>query len=142
LTEVRTARGEVEVDAALELRYRVFCGEQGVGLAADQDGLDPEALHVVAVEDGAVVGTCRLLFDGELARLGRMAVEPALRGRGVGADILVAAERESRVAGARRIRLHAQTAARSLYERGGFAAVGDEFMEEGIPHVTMEKALA
>ena len=52
------------------------------------------------------------------------------------------AERASQAAGARLIRLHAQTTARSLYERGGFVVRGDEFMDEGIPHVTMEKPLA
>jgi predicted GNAT family N-acyltransferase len=140
--EVRTARGRAEVDAALELRYRVFCGEQGVTLEAEQDGRDPGALHVVAVDDGRLVGTCRLLFDDGVARLGRMAVEPALRGKGIGAAILEAAERESRSAGARKIRLHAQTAARSVYERAGFEVQGEEFVEEGIPHLTMEKGLA
>ena len=142
MIEVRTADGPAEVTAALELRYRVFCDEQGVTFEAEQDGRDPEALHIVAFEDGRLVGTCRLLFDDDLARLGRMAVEPGLRGRGVGAAILDAAEAESRRAGAERIRLHAQTAARALYERGGFEVRGELFMEEGIPHLTMEKDLA
>lgn len=139
---VRPAADESEVEAALELRYRVFCEEQGVTFEAEQDGRDPEALHLVAVDDRTLVGTCRLLFDDGLARLGRMAVEPAVRGQGVGAAILVAAESASRTAGAARIRLHAQTAACSLYERAGFEIVGDEFMEEGISHVAMEKALS
>lgn len=142
MIEVRVAGDSAEVEAALGLRYRVFCDEQGVTLAADQDGLDPEALHIVAFEDGRLVGTCRLVFDGGIARLGRMAVEADMRGRGVGALVLDAAEDESRSAGAERIRLHAQTASRSLYERAGFEVQGDEFMEEGIPHVTMEKRLA
>jgi predicted GNAT family N-acyltransferase len=140
--EVRPASGRAEVEAALELRYRVFCGEQGVTLAADQDGLDPEALHIVAFADGRLAGTCRLLFDGGVARLGRMAVEPDLRGRGIAAAVLEQAERESRRGGASRIRLHAQANARPLYERAGFELRGEEFLEEGIPHVTMEKPLA
>lgn len=142
MIEVRSAGGQAEVDAALELRYRVFCDEQGVTLAAERDGRDPGALHLVAFDGPRLVGTCRLLFDDGIARLGRMAVEPDARGRGIGAAILDSAEAESRRAGAKRIRLHAQTAARSLYERGGFEVRGDEFVEEGIPHVTMEKDLA
>jgi putative N-acetyltransferase (TIGR04045 family) len=140
--EVRPATNSSEVDEALELRRRVFCDEQGVTLEADQDGRDPEAVHIVAVDAGQLVGTCRLVFDDGIARLGRMAVEPNLRGRGIGAHILEEAEREARAAGARRIRLHAQTDAQSLYERGGFQVQGEEFIEEGIPHVTMEKRLA
>ena len=142
MTEVRLAAGRSEIDEALELRRRVFVVEQGVTLDADQDGRDGEALHVIAIDDGRITGTCRVVFDADLARLGRMAVEPDARGRGLGAAILDVAERESRVAGATRIRLHAQTAARSLYERAGFEVRGGEFMEEGSPHVTMEKPLA
>jgi predicted GNAT family N-acyltransferase len=142
VTEVRVASNSSEVDEALELRRRVFVGVQGVTLDADRDGLDQTALHVVAVDGDHVVGTCRLVFDGDLARLGRMAVEPDARGRGIGAAILDEAERQARAAGSARIRLHAQVAARTLYERGGFEVRGEEFMEEGIPHLTMEKPLA
>jgi predicted GNAT family N-acyltransferase len=142
VTEVRPAKTSAEVEAALQLRYRVFCEEQGVTLAGEQDGRDPEAVHIVAYDGARLTGTCRLLFDEGIARLGRMAVEPDARGQGIGAAILEQAERESRAAGARSIRLHAQTAARSLYERAGFEIRGEEFMEEGIPHVTMEKPLA
>lgn len=141
MIDVRPAE-PAEIAAALALRHRVFCDEQGVTLAAEQDGRDPDALHVVALDGARLVGTCRLLFDDGVARLGRMAVEPGLRGRGVGAALLEHAEAEARAAGAHKIRLHAQTTATSLYARGGFEVRGDEFMEEGIPHVTMEKPLA
>ena len=142
MTEVRVASTSSEVDEALELRRRVYVGEQGVSLEADRDGLDPTAVHVVAVEGGRIVGTCRLVFEHGLARLGRMAVESDMRGRGLGAALLAEAESQARTAGAERIRLHAQLAARSLYERGGFQVQGVEFLEEGIPHLTMEKRLA
>ena len=142
MTEVRVTAHPSEVDEALELRRHVFVSQQGVTLEMDRDGLDPEALHIVAVDAGRVVGTCRLVFEGGLARLGRMAVDDEHRGQGLGAAILAEAEAQARSAGARRIRLHAQVAARRLYERGGFEVQGKEFMEEGIPHVTMEKPLA
>jgi predicted GNAT family N-acyltransferase len=140
--EVRLARNPSEVDAALRLRERVFAIEQGVRPEADRDGRDPEATHLVAVEDGQVVGTCRLVFQGDVARLGRMAVEQELRGRGLGAELLREAELEALAAGARRISLHAQLRARSLYERDGYNQLGEEFVEEGIDHVTMEKRIA
>jgi predicted GNAT family N-acyltransferase len=130
------------VEAALELRREVFCHEQGVPLEADRDGRDGEALHLVAVNDERVVGTCRLVFDGAVARLGRLAVERPRRGQGIGTEVLDAAERAARRAGARRVRLHAQTAALRLYARAGYVERGQRFHEEGIEHVTMEKALA
>jgi predicted GNAT family N-acyltransferase len=143
--EVRLARNALELDAALSLRERVFCGEQGVSHALEQDGLDPQALHVVAVEGDEVVGTCRLVLREGVALLGRMAVEPERRGGGVGgvgARILAAAESAARAERAEAIRLHAQLAARALYRRGGYAERGDVFVEAGIEHVTMEKPLA
>jgi len=139
---VREARTPGEVEAALRLRHQVFVHEQGVAPAADRDGRDGEALHVVAILDGELVGTCRVVVDDGVGRLGRMAVEPGLRGRGAGAAVLEKAERMARTEGAARMRLHAQLAARSLYERAGYETAGEVFLEEGIEHVTMEKPLA
>jgi predicted GNAT family N-acyltransferase len=60
----------------------------------------------------------------------------------VGAALLEEAERCARQAGSRRIDLHAQTPAISLYTRNGFVERGEPFFEEGIPHVSMDKSLA
>jgi predicted GNAT family N-acyltransferase len=139
--EVRPAQGDDELAAALELRERVFCGEQGVSPEADRDGRDSESVHIVAVSNGRVVGTCRLLFHDRLARLGRLAVEPELRGRGVAGAILREADRVALDGGADRIALHAQTYALSLYAENGYGERGAHFMEEGIEHVAMEKVL-
>ena len=139
---MREARTAEEVEQALALRLRVFCEEQGVDRAAEQDGRDPEAIHLVALEGETLVGTCRLLVEERTARLGRNAVSSEARGRGVGAALLEVADRAAAQAGADRIRLHAQLRARTLYERSGYAPQGDTFLEEGIEHVTMEKRLA
>ena len=139
--EVREARTESELAAALELRARVFCEEQGVSFEADQDGRDPEATHIVAVDDGEVIGTCRLLFRGPVARLGRLAVEQERRGESVAEQILSEADRIATKAGSESIALHAQTYAQALYERAGYEEYGPTFVEEGIEHVAMEKRL-
>ena len=133
---------EEEVAEALALRSRVFCEEQGVSFEADQDGRDPEATHIVAVDEGIVIGTCRLLFRGPVARLGRLVVEEARRGDGIAAEILREADRVAAVAGAESIALHAQTYALPLYESAGYHEYGPTFVEEGIEHVAMEKRLA
>jgi predicted GNAT family N-acyltransferase len=113
-----------------------------VSQAADRDGRDPEATHIVAVDEGRVIGTCRLLFRGPVARLGRLAVEAGRRGEGVAAAILAKADEVARAAGAETISLHAQTYARRLYLDAGYAEHGPKFVEEGIEHVAMEKSLA
>jgi predicted GNAT family N-acyltransferase len=139
--DVREAHTREELSAALELRERVFCGEQGVSLEADRDGRDPEATHIVAIDAGRVVGTCRLLFRGRVAQLGRLVVEPDRRGDGIAGTILRAADQSARERGAELIALHAQTYAKELYERHGYAERGATFVEEGIEHVSMEKRL-
>lgn len=88
------------------------------------------------------MGTCRALIEEGSARLGRMAVEPRARGRGLGAALLAEAERRAAATGAARVVLHAQEAARSLYARDGYQPVGEPFVEEGLPHIAMEKTLA
>jgi predicted GNAT family N-acyltransferase len=141
--EVRPARDSEEVGQALALREQVFCVEQGVELAADRDGLDDQAIQIVAIDAGRVIGTCRVLVDdGGIGRLGRMAVEGPSRGRGLGAAILAAAERSARDAGASLMRLHAQRYVEDLYRAAGYTTFGEPFVEEGIPHVSMEKRLA
>jgi predicted GNAT family N-acyltransferase len=112
-----------------------------VSPAADRDGRDDEATHIVAVDGGHVIGTCRLLFRGPVARLGRLAVEPGRRGQGVAAAILTRADELARDQGADAISLHAQTYARRLYLDAGYVEQGPAFVEEGIEHVAMEKRL-
>ena len=141
--EVRQANSRDEVEQALALREQVFCVEQGVTLAADRDGLDDRAIQIVAVNgEAGVVGTCRVLVERDVARLGRMAVAARARGQGIGAAILAAAERSAVSAGARLMRLHAQRYVEDLYAASGYAPYGKPFVEEGIPHVSMEKPLA
>ena len=141
-TEVRPARGEAEVRAALDLRREVFVGEQGVPLHEELDQHDTGALHLVAVRGGQVVGTCRLVASGDTVKLGRMAVVAAERGRGVAARLLAEADAQAAGLGAPRIVLAAQLAATGLYDRAGYRAFGDRFVEAGIEHQMMEKRLA
>lgn len=139
--EVRRVRGEDEMEAALQLRHEVFCAEQGVPVREELDGRDGEALHLVGVAGGAVVATCRLLFVGPTVQFSRLAVRKSARRQGIAAALLRLADDEARAGGARRLVLHAQTYARSLYEAAGYEPRGRVFMEAGIEHIAMEKHL-
>jgi predicted GNAT family N-acyltransferase len=142
VTEVRPAAGPHEVWAALDLRRHVFVDEQGVAIEEELDGRDDAALHLVALLDGAIVGTCRLLADGDRVKLGRMVVAKAARGRGIAGLLLAEADARARDLGARRIVLGAQLTAQGVYARAGYVAYGDVFDDAGIPHVMMGKDLA
>ncbi len=120
-----------------EIRRRVFIQEQGVSPANEFDDTDREAVHFLAWLDGSAVGTARLYGEGAVARIGRVAVLAPARSRGVGIAIMEHALAEARRLGYDEVVLHAQTRVREFYERLGFQAEGDEYEEEGIPHVSM-----
>jgi predicted GNAT family N-acyltransferase len=128
------------------LRTRVFVDEQGVPPEIEQDDRDATAVHVLSRGldgplAGRVVATGRLLVDGERAAIGRMATDPAVRGRGHGAAVLAELHRQAVLRGVREVELHAQVSARRFYERAGYTAVGEEYEEAGIRHVTMVREL-
>jgi predicted GNAT family N-acyltransferase len=140
--EVRRARGDAEMAAALALRHDVFCVEQGVPVYEELDGRDGEGVHLVAVSNGILLGTCRLLFVGPTVQFSRLAVRTSARRQGIASALLALADEETRAGGARRLVLHAQTYARALYEAAGYEPRGRIFMEAGIEHIAMEKYLS
>lgn len=137
---VAVAADRAEIAA---LRTRVFVDEQGVPPEIEQDDADVTAVHVLSRDAGGrVVATGRLLLreDGTAA-IGRMATDAAARGRGHAAAVLAELHRQAALRGAAEVELHAQVTARGFYERAGYAAVGEEYEEAGIAHVTMRRRL-
>ena len=125
----------------MDLRVRVFCDEQGVSREEELDGLDDEALQIVALDESGVVATCRLRDLGAEWKLERMAVEARVRGLGVGASLLVGAEAEARTRGAEQMVMHAQIRAEPFYAANGYTREGEVFMDAGIEHIAMRKRL-
>jgi len=141
--EIRWARGAEDLRGAIAVRERVFVEEQGVPVEEELDGRDEQALHLVALAPGGkeVIGTLRLLFDGEVVKVGRVAVDRDWRGQGIAARMLELSLAEARARGARRARLASQVDVVALYERAGFAVESAVFEEAGIPHVWMGREL-
>ena len=124
------------------LRTRVFVVEQGVPPEIEQDAADATAVHVLSRDGtGRVVATGRLLVTGRTAVIGRMATDAAARGRGHAAAVLAELHRQAVLRGVTGVELHAQLPARGFYERAGYAAVGEQYEEAGIAHITMRREL-
>jgi predicted GNAT family N-acyltransferase len=128
--------------AAFEVRYEVFVDEQGVPRELEVDELDACALHLVAMCDGQVVGTLRMLDHDGAAKIGRVAVRAAARRAGIGARLMDRAAAIALERGFAEIILHAQVAVTGFYRRLGYLEEGDLFDEAGIPHVAMRKKIA
>ena len=124
---------------ATPIRFTVFVEEQKVPPEIELDEWDARSLHAIARDAGAVaVGTGRLLPDGHI---GRMAVLASARGLGVGIALLRSLMDAARQRGMHDVVLSAQTHAVPFYLREGFAVSGEEYMDAGIPHVDMKRAL-
>lgn len=125
-----------------DLRRVVFIEEQGVSLADEVDGRDPEALHLLARQQGSPVGTARILPGDGYGKIGRVCVLAEARGQGIGAALIRAALEKLRATpGMTEAHLGAQTHAIAFYEALGFVAHGPEYLDAGIPHRDMTCAL-
>ncbi|HHO67402.1 MAG TPA: GNAT family N-acetyltransferase [Gammaproteobacteria bacterium] len=136
-TEARSA-GQDPDTAIAAIRHAVFSLEQGIDATADLDGRDTAAIHALAEVDGHAVGTGRLLPDGHI---GRLAVLRDWRGRGIGTALLEALVEAARRQGLARVYLGAQAQATGFYEKHGFRACGEPYVEVGITHLRMERRL-
>jgi len=140
---VSEARADDQRAQAFAIRREVFVVEQGISEALEFDGLDAGTRHLLARRHGEPVGSLRLRFleEGRVAKIERVAVRAAARRHKVGHALLQAALALARAAGAREARLHAQCTVQEFYARLGFAACGPTFIEDGILHVMMRRAL-
>ena len=126
---------ELAAEAA-PIRFQVFVEEQRVPAEMELDEFDALSCHALALADGRPVGTGRLLPDGHI---GRMAVQAAWRGRGVGAALLQALIAEAGRRGMAQLALSAQTHALGFYGRFGFLPEGEVYDEAGLPHQVMTR---
>ena len=123
----------------LALRSEVFVLEQDcVYLDLDGRDLEPATSQLWVERDGQVLATLRVLRDGpSTSRIGRVATAPGARGAGLAAQLM---ERALELCGDDDVVLDAQAYLFDWYARFGFVRAGDDFVEDGIPHVPMKLA--
>jgi predicted GNAT family N-acyltransferase len=137
---------DAAVADALRVRFPVFVEEQRV--PADEeidahDRTDAAARHALVRDlDGAPIAAGRYyVLDERTVQIGRMAVLPTFRGRGVGRRLLDALLDDARARGFRRASLNAQDHAVGFYAKAGFAPFGATFLECEIVHQNMQREL-
>jgi predicted GNAT family N-acyltransferase len=132
---LRLASWQEDSHALKLVREAVFIYEQGISVELEWDGLDPDSIHVLALDAMRhPIGTARLRPDGAI---GRMAVLKEWRRSGVGSGLLERLLREASDRQIPQVTLNAQAYVADFYRKFGFEATGDEFIEARIPHVKM-----
>ena len=129
-----------ELYSILRLRSEIFVVEQNC-VYQDLDNKDLNAYHLMAVENGELIGYLRILNKGvsyKEASIGRVVVKKEYRRKKLGLEIINKGidfiinklqEKE--------VRISAQVYAKNLYEKAGFVEVSEEYLEDDIPHVEM-----
>lgn len=136
----RCTRGLTENPEAKQIRQTVFVEEQG--FHNEFDAMDAEAWHVVLWKDEHAIATGRTFpAQGETHAwtIGRVAVRKPYRGQGIGALVVRKLEEIAQQHGAASFMLSAQVRARGFYETIGYHAIGEPYLDEYCPHVTMIK---
>lgn len=129
-----------ELYSILRLRSEIFVVEQNC-VYQDLDNKDLNAYHLMAVENGELIGYLRILNKGvsyKEASIGRVVVKKEYRRKKLGLEIInkgidfiinTLQEKE--------VRISAQVYAKNLYKKAGFVEVSEEYLEDDIPHVEM-----
>ena len=124
------------------VRYAVFVREQGYSIEGEIDEQDADAYHIIGYKAEVPVCTARLFTDREETyHIGRVAVLPQLRGKGVGLQMMEQVVQKAKEVGASVLFLDAQADKTIFYERVGFACTGRTMLDEGQPHAEMCKSL-
>jgi predicted GNAT family N-acyltransferase len=132
---------------AFDVRRKVFVVEQNIPEQLELDEFDqaPTTIHILARDPrGVAVGTARMrpYHEPTVGKVERVAVVPSHRGTGLGRMLMEYLEGMAKQTGFREIRLNAQLQAETFYKRLGYKVLGSPFMEAGIQHISMWKALS
>ncbi len=138
--DIKTASWHEERSALKDVRVAVFVQEQNVPVEIEMDDRDGQCVHILAKHNSLHVGTGRIDIQYQ-GKIGRLAVLKPYRGQGIGLAMMSALEAIAQKAGLTHVWLNAQISAQSFYQKQGYVASGDTFLEADIVHCRMEKSL-
>lgn len=126
-------------DDAMMIRKTVFIEEQG--FKEEFDEIDKIAKHLIIYHDGKAVGVARYFSEDNPNEyhVGRVAVLKEYRKYGYGKKIMELILKDLKNIGAKTAVLSAQCTAQGFYQKCGFTAVGETYLDEHCPHIKMIK---
>lgn len=132
---------DIVTSEEMDIRYTVFCDEQGVIKSHEQDELDEPNMskHIVLFIDEKPAATARFYKEPDGSyHVGRIAVYKEQRGKDLGKKVVEIAHEEIKKLGGKTVLISAQIQAQGFYEKLGYKAYGDSYLEEDIPHTRMK----
>jgi GNAT superfamily N-acetyltransferase len=134
--------GSAEYMAAVRLREAILRAPLGLVLSAEELAAEPACRHFVGLAGNEVIATLLLKpLDARTVKMRQVAVDPAWQRSGVGARLIRFAEEAALAHGFGEIVAHARGTAVGFYERLGYSAEGEVFLENTIPHRFVRKPL-
>lgn len=130
-----------ELEDAYQVRIKVFVDEQNVPAEEEIDEHDATAIHFIAYDNDKPIAASRLRFVDEYGKLERICVIKEYRGKTLGKQLMTEMEKVIADNDYLKAKLNAQKHAENFYKKLGYETVSGEFLDAGIPHVTMLKML-
>ncbi|WP_227395739.1 GNAT family N-acetyltransferase [Jeotgalibacillus aurantiacus] len=138
---VKVAETEQEKQHAFAVRKKVFVEEQQVPEEEEIDQFDQTATHFVLYDENLPAGAGRFRVKDGKGKIERVCILSEYRGKNAGVIVMNAMELYARERTVLSLILNAQTHAVGFYEKLGYSVTSEEFLDAGIPHVSMEKSL-
>ena len=134
--------GTPEYQQMVALRYQILRQPLGLGFTEDELVAEKDHILIAAFDDDQMLGCCMLTtLDNQTLKIRQMAVQNNLQGKGIGASLMSFVENLARDKGYRNLVMHARDTAIGFYEKFGYRVIGEQFIEVGLPHHLMAKAL-
>jgi len=126
-----------ELYEIIKSRSEIFLLEQNI-VCQDLDDVDYNSVHCFFYDDKRVIAYLRAFaLDNDTVTIGR--VLTLEHRKGLGSELMKKSIEEiQKRFQCKKISLHAQKQAVEFYKKLGFHITSDEFLEEGVVHVTME----
>ncbi|MCL6494000.1 MAG: GNAT family N-acetyltransferase [Ignavibacterium sp.] len=140
---IRSPQTRDEFFRYYDLRWRILRAPWNQPKGSEQDKLEGQAIHIIAIDGDKIVGCGRAHFNTEdEAQIRYMAVENEWQGKGIGKLILDELERRVLEKGAKKIVLHARENVVRFYEKNGYNIIKESHTLFGeIKHFLMTKNL-
>lgn len=130
-------------DEALRLRYKVLREPLGLEYTVEQLEEESEQFHFgfFSTIDHLTGVLTMQAVNTDIVKMRQVAVDDSSQKHGIGSQLVEYAETWAKLAGFKKIELHARDIAMPFYERLNYKIIGEPFIEVGIKHYAMYKTL-